>query len=135
MTAERIQKVLIFEDHPLAAQVLEKIATRVFAQASVDTSATFSAAATLLRRRRYDFALLDIGLPDACGIELVREFSRRQLEAITVVSTIFDDDRNLFEALPAGASGYQLKGHSEDELVNYLSDAVFGRPPLSPSIA
>jgi DNA-binding NarL/FixJ family response regulator len=54
---------------------------------------------------------------------------------LSVVTTIFDDDKHLFEALQAGASGYLLKGHSPQELAIYLHEAVAGKPPLSPGVA
>lgn len=88
-----------------------------------------------LETSQFDIALLDIGLPDGNGIELVKQISKKPPATLSVVTTIFDDDGHLFDALRSGACGYLLKGHSMDELEQYFLDAVSGRPALSPSIA
>jgi DNA-binding NarL/FixJ family response regulator len=51
------------------------------------------------------------------------------------VTTIYDDDRHLFEAIAAGAQGYVLKDHHPDTMVQYLHRIDNGEPPLSPTIA
>lgn len=51
------------------------------------------------------------------------------------MTTIYDDDQHLFEAIAAGAQGYLLKDQHEDTLVRYLHRIDAGEPPLSPSVA
>lgn len=82
-----------------------------------------------------DIALIDLGLPDGSGIELVREIADHYPGVIPVVATIYDDDAHLFEAIAAGARGYLLKDGHADTLVHYLHRIDIGEPPLSPSIA
>ncbi len=52
-----------------------------------------------------------------------------------VVYTIYDDDRHVFNALRAGANGYLVKEHSQQELTEMLRGVLNGQPPLSPAIA
>ena len=82
-----------------------------------------------------DIALIDLGLPDGSGTDLIAELRAAEHEVLTVVTTIFDDDRHLFGALRAGAEGYVLKDQSRNDLVEMLAGIHAGRPPLSPSIA
>lgn len=81
-----------------------------------------------------DLALIDLGLPDGSGIELITHLQAAG-DTVCVVATVFDDDAHLFPALHAGAQGYVLKDLSHDDLTEMLRGIVDGRPPLSPSIA
>lgn len=79
--------------------------------------------------------LIDLGLPDGSGVDLIRLLATGYPGTIAVVTTIFDDDGHLFEALGAGAQGYLLKDVDRDRLALYLRRIEAGEPPLSPSIA
>ena len=80
-------------------------------------------------------ALVDLGLPDGSGIELIRDLRTASPKALIVVATIYDDDQHLFDALAAGAGGYLLKGEDGANLAHYLRRIEAGEPALSPSIA
>ena len=88
-----------------------------------------------MRTKTYSMALLDLGLPDGNGLDLIRYAAENRRCMLIIVTTIFDDEEHLFDALRLGANGYLLKGHSKAELGSYLSEAVSGRPALSPRIA
>lgn len=81
------------------------------------------------------FSLIDLGLPDGSGVELIRELSTRRPEVLNVVVTIFREDSCLFEAIAAGAFGYILKDESRDIMVDTLRRLQRQEPPISPSIA
>ena len=78
-------------------------------------------------------ALIDLGLPDGSGIQLIEQLQPQG--TLCIVATVFDDDAHLFPALHAGAQGYVLKDQSTDTLVQMLIGIAAGQPPLSPSIA
>lgn len=82
-----------------------------------------------------DLALIDLGLPDGSGIDLIAELNRRSPSTVCVVATIYDGDQHLFPALRAGAQGYLLKEQRWQQLAELLKGIVEGRPPLSPPIA
>jgi DNA-binding NarL/FixJ family response regulator len=86
-------------------------------------------------RRIFDIALLDIGLPDGSGIDLVRRISTHLPSTMPIIITIYDDDATLFEALAAGAMGYILKGVKTASLVEQLRRIDRHEPPISPQIA
>ncbi|MDG2521370.1 response regulator transcription factor [Caulobacter segnis] len=88
-----------------------------------------------LQWRTPDVALVDIGLPDGSGVDLVRELTREHPAATPIVTTIFDDDAHLFDAIAAGAQGYLLKDQDTSAFVQALRRIERGEPPLSPSIA
>jgi DNA-binding NarL/FixJ family response regulator len=80
-------------------------------------------------------ALVDIGLPDGSGIDIVRQLAKYPAAVTPIVTTIYDDDQHLFEAIAAGAQGYLLKDQHPETLTQYLHRIHKGEPPLSPSIA
>ena len=130
-----IKSVLIVEDHSDAAQTLNEVAAKAFDSPSIDTANTFAEGLELLRTNTYSMALLDLGLPDGNGLDLIQYAAKNRRSTLIIVTTIFDDEEHLFDALRSGANGYLLKGHSVSELQGYLQEAVSGRPALSPRIA
>lgn len=80
-------------------------------------------------------AVIDLGLPDGSGVELVREIAAAFPQAMPVVATIYDDDTHLFDSLAAGAQGYVLKQEDPASVAQRLRRIDAGEPPLSPSIA
>lgn len=82
-----------------------------------------------------NLALIDLGLPDGSGIDLIKEICDKFPHILVVVASIYDDDQHLFDAISAGAKGYLLKDQETDVMVHYLQRIQNGEPPLSPSIA
>jgi DNA-binding NarL/FixJ family response regulator len=82
-----------------------------------------------------DLALVDLGLPDGSGVEVVRAFRTHQPEAIAIVATVMGDDASIIAALSAGAQGYLLKDSPMDHFVAQLKQLQQGIPALSPSVA
>ena len=80
-------------------------------------------------------ALIDLGLHDGSGVDVVTKLRDVQPEAQSVVVTIHDDDEHLFPALQAGAFGYILKEQPRELITEQLQRISQGEPPLSPSIA
>lgn len=82
-----------------------------------------------------ELALIDLGLPDGTGVEIIAQISRTATNTLCVVASIFDDNQHLFPALRAGAQGYLLKDQPLEQIIDLLRGIVKGCPPLSPSIA
>lgn len=80
-------------------------------------------------------ALIDIGLPDGSGLELLDTLREAAPSALRIVATVFDDDAYLMEAFGAGAQGYLLKDEPKDRLVARLRNVADGEPAISPSLA
>jgi DNA-binding NarL/FixJ family response regulator len=127
--------ILLLEDLPEIRQWLKGVVLQVFPQALISESARVHDAREQISAVRFDLALIDLGLPDGSGVDVVEALREAQPEAQSVVVTIHDDDDHLFPALQAGAFGYVLKEQSGDLLAEQLQRITQGEPPLSPSIA
>src|SRR6185312_14132907 len=82
-----------------------------------------------------DVLLLDLGLPDGSGLDVLHALRERGAETLAIVMTVFDDEPHIFDALRAGAIGYLLKDDLVARLVPALDEACAGGSPMSPSIA
>ena len=80
-------------------------------------------------------ALVDLGLPDGSGVDLIWEMRLKLPEAHLIVTTIYDDDAHLVDAMAAGAHGYLLKDRDGAHLVERLRSIDRGEPAISPAIA
>ncbi len=126
---------LIVEDLPEARAWLTTALGEAFPGIQIATAGSLADARHALTSQLPDIALIDIGLPDGSGIDLINELNIKHRSVMSIVTSVFDDDTHLFSALGAGASGYLLKDQSRDELTGMLKRIVDGQPPLSPAIA
>jgi len=128
---------LLVEDQPTTREWMEGVISRAFPGITITSAGTLKRAQALLDEAgaKYWLAVIDLGLPDGSGIDLVMRLNAGFPAVLPVVATIYDDDAHLFDAIRAGARGYVLKDEEADLLVGYLRRIERGEPPLSPSIA
>lgn len=85
--------------------------------------------------RDFDLALIDLGLPDGSGLEVLRHLRSNSPRTLCVITTVVGDDAHIISALSAGAQGYLLKEQPAELLSRQLAQLAEGVPALSPSIA
>jgi DNA-binding NarL/FixJ family response regulator len=131
-----MKTALILDDVPDAQAWLSQALVAVFPDIILYCAGNLAEArAWLGSHTAPDLALIDLGLPDGSGIELIAELNRTAPQTLCVVASIFDDNRHLFPALRAGAQGYLLKDQPQAQIIELLKGIAKGHPPLSPSIA
>jgi DNA-binding NarL/FixJ family response regulator len=97
---------------------------------------TGKAAIAGIMNKRPDVALIDLGLPDLPGEEVIRRIVQKGCETEALVLTIRDDDDSLFQALQTGAVGYIVKGQASlSEIVQAIQEVKNGGAPMSQGIA
>ncbi|HUP93078.1 MAG TPA: response regulator transcription factor [Solimonas sp.] len=79
--------------------------------------------------------LVDLGLPDGDGAELIAEMHAAHPATLSMVITVFGDEAHVVHALEAGASGYLLKDASIVEIGRAIADLLAGGSPISPAVA
>jgi DNA-binding NarL/FixJ family response regulator len=130
-----MNQVLLVDDLPEALAMLEAAVQQAFPQAQCHRAASVREATQLIAQRPIDLALVDLGLGDGQGHEVIAHLAQAQPSCAVVVATIYGDDDNLFQALQAGAQGYLLKDQSTDWLARQLQAIPQGQLPLSPAVA
>jgi DNA-binding NarL/FixJ family response regulator len=127
--------ILLLEDLPEIRAWLSNLVQQVFPDCQISEAARVHDALELVSALKFDLALIDLGLPDGSGVDVVKALRDQQAETQSVVVTIHDDDEHLFPALQAGAFGYILKEQPRELITEQLQRISSGEPPLSPSIA
>ena len=130
-----MKTILLLEDLPEIRAWMRNLVLQVFPGATISESARVHDAIDLVGAVKFDLALIDLGLPDGSGVDVVTKLRDIQPETQSVVVTIHDDDEHLFPALQAGAFGYILKEQARELITEQLQRISQGEPPLSPSIA
>jgi DNA-binding NarL/FixJ family response regulator len=82
-----------------------------------------------------DVVLMDIHLPGITGIECIRQIKHECPTTQFIMSTIYEDDDNIFESLKAGASGYLLKKTEPVKILEAIREVYNGGSPMSTQIA
>jgi DNA-binding NarL/FixJ family response regulator len=85
--------------------------------------------------RQMDVLLVDLGLPDGSGLDVIRATRRQWPECAILVSTIFGDESHVLRSIEAGAMGYLLKDSGTEELAQEIRNIHAGGSPISPMVA
>jgi DNA-binding NarL/FixJ family response regulator len=80
---------------------------------------------------RPDVAILDVSMPRMTGLQATHEIKQQSPDTQVLILSMHDDQRYLFEALRAGASGYVLKAAADQDLVEAVRAASRGEPFLT----
>lgn len=128
-------RVLVVDDHEMFREGVRQALSASGQIEVVGEVGDGRAAVTAVGRCRPDVVLMDIRMPVMDGIEATRRI-KQQFPAVRVlILTVSDLERDLFEAIKAGADGYLLKNVGGPELVGALLATGAGESPLSPVMA
>jgi DNA-binding NarL/FixJ family response regulator len=112
--------VLIVDDHPLIQEYLRGAVARAFPDAVVRSVGTLREALEEAKERLPELVLLDLGLPDAKGLESILRFREAQPQVSVVVVSGEDDGDSVRGALALGAAGFVPKTSGPKVLLNAL---------------
>ena len=82
-----------------------------------------------------DYWLVDLGLPDGSGVDLIRAVRALYADTHILVISVFGDVDNIVKSIEAGANGYLLKDAVDKDLLQAIEAIGEGGTPLSPMIA
>ncbi len=130
-----MSRVLIVEDDVAFRDRYATIIAKDAAFEVVASVGTGGEGLAMLSLRKPDILLVDLGLPDISGIEIIRQASLTLPNCESMVVTVFGDEEHVLASIEAGASGYLLKDASETSFLSGLHELVAGGSPISPIIA
>lgn len=125
-------RVLIADDHGIVRSGLRVLleshgSIEVVAEAENGREAVELAVAV-----QPDLAILDVKMPELSGLEATREIRDAAPGVAVLILSMHDEERYLFEALKAGASGYVLKRAADTDLLEAIGAVERGEPFLTP---
>lgn len=83
----------------------------------------------------FDIVLVDLGLPDVSGLEVIRAARELHPDTPVMVASIHSDQSHVLDAIRAGARGYLLKDDSAIGISEAILRVIEGEFPISPSLA
>lgn len=125
--------LLVEDDTPTRQRLAEALQRTGFAR--VVAVGSCKAARAELQAQPPCVLLVDLGLPDGSGLELIAETRENSPDTEIMVITVFGDERHVLAAIEAGASGYLLKDGSSDHIGRSVRQLMDGGSPISAPIA
>jgi DNA-binding NarL/FixJ family response regulator len=125
-------KILIADDHGIVRSGLRALLESQEGLEVVAEAADGVEARDVAVRERPDLAILDVRMPLMTGLQATREIREQAPDVAVLILSMHDDERYLFEALKAGASGYVLKRQADADLLDAIRAVDRGEPFLTP---
>lgn len=128
-------KVLLYEDNP---QLREGLSLLINGTMGFEVLAAYKNCNNVVDEVaafRPDVVLMDIDMPGTNGIAGLKKIRENNGDVKVLMLTVFDDNKNVFEAIKSGANGYILKKTPPAKLLEYIEEAQSGGAPMTSSIA
>jgi DNA-binding NarL/FixJ family response regulator len=125
-------RILLADDHALVRRGLRLVLEAEPNLEVVAEAGDGAEAVKLAMALEVDLAIIDISMPRMTGLHAVAELHRRRPELKTLILSMHENERYLYEALKAGASGYVLKTVADRDLVEACRAAMRGEAFLYP---
>jgi DNA-binding NarL/FixJ family response regulator len=125
--------VVIVDDHLALRRGMELLLRRA-GHHVVGSADDAEAGGALILRRRPDVALIDLALPGMSGAELTRSLLKENPDLRIVLYTGAADERQLLDALDAGAAGFALKSGDPEELEDAIRTVAAGGDYIDPRL-
>ncbi|MGH6846262.1 MAG: response regulator [Methylocella sp.] len=127
-------KVLIVDDHPIVHAGLRRLIA-VEQDAQIREAATAREALASFKEDRPDLVIMDLNLPGAGGLVMIRRLIIEDDAARILVFSVHDDSLHVARAFEAGALGYVTKNAPPDEISRAIFRVAAGREYIEPDIA
>jgi DNA-binding NarL/FixJ family response regulator len=130
--SQKARRIVIVDDHPLFRKGLEQLIN------SSDDAFTICGEAgdaaegmTVIRQLKPDLVIVDLSLPGANGIELIKNIRAEFAKLPVLTLSMHDESRYALRALRAGAQGYVMKQEALENVISAIREILAGRPYLS----
>src|SRR5918994_192877 len=131
-TQAQVMRILIADDHGIVRSGLRMLIERQSDMEVIGEASDGAEARDFAIRERPDLAILDVKMPKLTGLQATREIREQAPDVSVLILSMYDDERYLFEALKAGASGYVLKAQADVDLLSAVRAVERGEPFLTP---
>jgi len=126
--------IAIIEDHQVLVDALNYLIRSESDLNFVGGAGSLEEGRELIRQASPDVLLLDVGLPDGNGLDLITDVKKFSPDTQVVVLTRYSDESTLMRAIDSGVSGFLPKGCTLPELMNTIRKAANGEIVMPPSL-
>lgn len=127
--------VLLVDDHRIMRDGIRAILQRGSDFVIIGEADTATEAVRLAQECNPQLVLMDIGLPDQNGIDVIAEIASHCPKSKILILSIYDDEQSVVSAIRAGASGFVVKAASATDLVHAMRTVVMGGSYLSAQVS
>ena len=128
-------RILAVDDHAIVRDGIARLVRTQPDMELVAEACDGREAVEQFRKHRPDVTLMDLQMPNMCGVDAINAIRGEFPDACIVVLTTYAGDVQVKRALQAGAQGYLLKGLLRKELLETIRAVYGGQKRLSPEIA
>ena len=129
------KRIVVVDDHPLFRKGLEELINSGDSFAVCGEAGNAADAMSEIRKLHPDLVIIDISLPGANGIELIKNVRAEFPKLLILVLSMHDESLYALRSLRAGAQGYVMKQEALGNVVNAIHEVFAGRPYLSPAMS
>lgn len=130
-----IIRIALVEDDVYFQQAIRETLQDAVGMVLLSVSSTRAQGLLALEGEPADVLLVDLGLPDGSGIDVIRAACAKWPQCSIMVCTAFGDEMHVMQSLEAGAAGYLLKDSAPRSMVDEIRSLSAGGSPISPLIA
>ena len=134
-TKDKPIRIVIADDQHLVRQGFRAMLERLPSMQVVAEASTGQEAIEQYARHQPDILLLDLRLPDMCGVDVIRTIKEQFLLARIIVLTTYGGDDEIYQSLQAGAKAYFLKDVTLEELADCIEKVHRGQTCVPPPVA
>lgn len=128
-------KVLVVDDYPLFRRGVRDLVNEGFQGAQIGEAGNAFEMLELLRRRRWDVAVLDINMPGMNGLDALKQVKQELPRLPVLILSMYPEKQYAIRMIKAGADGYLTKSSAPEELVKAITKVRGGGKYVSPSLA
>jgi len=128
-------KVLLVDDHSIVRNGVRRMLETVDDIEVTGEAETAQDAMRLVREKDFDVALIDIGLPDKSGLQLLKLVRTEKPKLAVLMLSMHSVEAYALRAIKQGAAGYLTKDISAVTLVAAVRNAAAGGKHISPELA
>jgi len=131
----KIKGIVIVDDHPLFRKGLEQLINSNNGIAVCGEAGNAAQAMPVIRQLEPDLVIVDLSLPGANGIELIKNIRAEFPKLLILVLSMHDESLYALRSLRAGAQGYVMKQEALENVITAIQELFSGRPYLSSAMS
>ena len=130
-----MNKIILYEDNQVFRESLVRLISEHPGYEVVGAFQNCNHIESEISMLQPDVVLMDIQMPGVNGLKGLELIRKHSSDIKVIMLTVFEDNKNIFDAICRGANGYLLKHAAPSQIFNAIEEVLRGGAPLTPSIA